>query len=91
MVFAIFYVLVSGITNRINHYTWICVGLVVGETFVLGIFQWQCPLTVIARRYSKSTKDNFDIFLPNWLAKHNKTIFGIIFTLACLLFLVRIL
>jgi hypothetical protein len=24
---------------------------------------------------------NFDIYLPNWLARHNKTIFGAIFIL----------
>jgi len=37
------------------------------------------PLTLIAGNYSNSQKDNFDIFLPNWLAKHNKLIFTTIF------------
>jgi len=25
------------------------------------------------------TADNFDIYLPNWVARHNKTIFGTLF------------
>jgi hypothetical protein len=33
----------------------------------------------MARNYSDSTSDNFDIFLPNWLAKYNKLIYSTIF------------
>jgi hypothetical protein len=40
-----------------------------------------CPLTLVARQYSDSTKDNFDIYLPNWLAKYNKLIYTTIFIL----------
>lgn len=71
----IFYILYSGIVNRITTLTWIAMALVVGEGIVLLIFKMFCPLTVWARRYSSSTKDNFDIYLPNWLARHNKLIF----------------
>lgn len=78
-VIVIFYVLYSGITNNINIYTWICVALVIGEGLTLLIFQMFCPLTIIARKYSDSEKENFDIFLPNWLAKNNKLIFTSIF------------
>jgi len=78
-VVVIFYVLYSGITNNINIYTWICVALVIGEGLTLLIFQMFCPLTIIARKYSDSEKENFDIFLPNWLAKNNKLIFTSIF------------
>ena len=42
---------------------------------ILIIFRRICPLTLIARKYSDSSKDNFDIFLPNWLAKYNKVIY----------------
>jgi hypothetical protein len=37
-----------------------------------------CPVTVLARRYSDSTKANFDIYLPEWLAKYNKLIYTLI-------------
>ena len=75
----IFYIFYSGVTNTIDLYTWIGIGLIIGEGLVLVLFKMSCPLTVIARKYSDSKKDNFDIFLPNWLAKYNKIIFTSIF------------
>ena len=53
-----------------------CVGLVFVEVIVLLFNNWRCPLTPIAARYTSNRHDNFDIFLPEWLARHNKTIFG---------------
>ena len=90
-VFIIFYILYSGITNRVNTFTWIGIGLIVGEGIVLLIFKMFCPLTLMARKYSDSTKDNFDIFLPNWLAKHNKLIFTSIFLVGVLLVVARVI
>lgn len=88
-VVVIFYVLFSGITGNIDTYTWVGVALVIGEGLVLMIFKMFCPLTLMARKYSDSTKDNFDIFLPNWLAKNNKLIFTSIFLIGLVLVLVR--
>ena len=68
----IFYILYAGITNTITRYTWIGIGLIIGEGLVLLVFKMYCPLTVIARNYSDSQKDNFDIFLPNWLARYKQ-------------------
>ncbi len=76
----IFYVLYSGITNQISTMTWISIGLVLFEGIILLIFKMRCPLTYLARKYSDSQKDNFDIYLPNWIAKYNKQIFTTIFT-----------
>ena len=83
------YVLYSGLTGRVDVYTWIAVGFIIGEGLVLLIFSMFCPLTILARRYSDSEMDNFDIFLPNWLARHNKVIFTSIFLLGLLLVLYR--
>jgi hypothetical protein len=33
----------------------------------------------LAARYTTDRQDNFDIFLPVWLARYNKTIFGCLF------------
>tara|TARA_R110002049_G_scaffold287608_1_gene469736 strand:- start:16254 stop:16559 length:306 start_codon:yes stop_codon:yes gene_type:complete len=71
----IFYLLYAIIINKIDIWVWICIGLVILEGFVLLLFKMFCPLTIMARKYSDSTKDNFDIFLPNWLAKNNKLIY----------------
>ena len=86
----IFYILYSGITNRISLYTWIAIGLIVGEGLTLVLFKMFCPITVLARKYSDSDKDNFDIFLPNWLARYNKIIFTSIYLIGVLIVLLRV-
>ncbi|MDZ7608105.1 MAG: hypothetical protein U5K79_21570 [Cyclobacteriaceae bacterium] len=86
----IFYVVYSGISGIINIYTWIAITLIIGEGIVLTIFKMSCPLTIMARKYSDSDKDNFDIYLPNWLARHNKTIFTTIYIIGVITVLVRV-
>lgn len=87
---AIFYITYSGISNNVDIFTWIAIGLVVGEGIVLTIFNMYCPLTIMARRYSDSTMDNFDIYLPNWLARHNKLIFTTTYVISVIIVLVRV-
>jgi len=90
-VLVIGYVLYSGITNRVTTYTWLGIALILGEGLVLVIFKMFCPLTLMARKYSNSSKENFDIFLPNWLAKHNKLIFTSIFIVGLVLVVARVI
>ena len=87
----IFYLLYAVIINKIDHWVWICVSLVIIEGIVLFMFKMFCPLTIIARNYSNSTKDNFDIFLPNWLAKYNKIIYTSIFLIAVGILIYRLI
>jgi len=75
----IFYLLYAVITNRIDMWVWICIGVIVAEGLVLGAFKTICPVTLIARKYSTSKKANFDIYLPEWLARNNKLIYTIFF------------
>jgi hypothetical protein len=88
-VFIILYVVYSGLSDQVTIYTWIAIGLVVLEGITLAIFKMFCPLTLVARKYSDSQKDNFDIFLPNWLAKYNKIIFTTIFIFGLIAVLIR--
>lgn len=83
------YVLYSGLFDDCTVYTWIAIGLIIGEGIVLLIYKWNCPLTGIARKYSDSQKENFDIYLPLWLAKYNKLIFTTIFITGIALILMR--
>ena len=53
--------------------------LVLIEIIVLATNRWQCPLTRVAARYTNDRQDNFDIYLPLWLARYNKLIFGPLF------------
>ncbi len=53
--------------------------LILGECAVLAMNRGRCPLTNVASRYTDNRADNFDIYLPLWLARYNKQIFGTIF------------
>ena len=64
-------------------------GLVLVEVIVLAINGWQCPLTSVAARYTEDRKDNFDIYLPLWLARHNKLVFGTLFIVGQAIVLLR--
>lgn len=74
----IYYLLYAVITDRIDRWFWWGLGLVGLEIATLFLFRMSCPLTVVARRYSASQRANFDIYLPEWLARHNKTIYSVI-------------
>lgn len=64
-------------------------GIVLIECAVLAINHFRCPLTDVASRYTDQRADNFDIYLPLWLARYNKAIFGTLFALGELFLLVR--
>ena len=55
--------------------------IVLLECGVLALNGGRCPLTDWAARYTADRASNFDIYLPNWLAEHNKAIFGTLFVL----------
>lgn len=56
-----------------------CIGATLVEIAVLARNGWACPLTALAARYTRDRRDNFDIFLPLWLARYNKQVFGTLF------------
>ena len=58
--------------------TWFA-GIVLVEVFALLLNRWRCPLTPVAARFTEDRRANFDIFLPEWLARHNKLIFGALY------------
>lgn len=81
------YLFYAVITHNIDYLFWLGIGAFVFEFIILMIYKWNCPLTFWARHYSDSTKDNFDIYLPNWLAKHNKTIYSILIVILLAIFI----
>lgn len=85
------YLFYAVITNRIDLWVWIALSSFVVEGCVLLVFKNQCPLTVWARQYSDSTRDNFDIYLPNWLARYNKTIYSSLLGVVVLILLYQVL
>ena len=63
--------------------------LVIVEVAVLAVNRWRCPLTDLAARYTDDRSENFDIYLPSWIARNNKVIFGSLFTAGALVVLWR--
>ena len=65
-------------------------GAVVGlEVAVLLLNRMTCPLTDVAARHTDDRRANFDIYLPEWLARNNKLIFGTLYVAALLFLTVR--
>jgi len=59
------------------------------QVLILVFNRLRCPLTAIAARYTSDRRANFDIYLPEWLARHNKGIFGTFFVFGLLFTLAR--
>ncbi len=58
---------------------WALIGFVFVEVLVLVANRMRCPLTDVAGRYTPDRQANFDIYLPLWLARHNKALFGTLY------------
>jgi hypothetical protein len=78
-------------TGWSGHFRWAfgLTLLILGECLVLGLNHGRCPLTDMAARYTNDRADNFDIYLPLWLASNNTRIFGFLFVVGELVVLTR--
>ncbi len=91
MAAAILYILYSGIVGKLTTLTWISLALALGECVVIVLNKWTCPLTPLAAQHTARREPNFDIYLPIWLAKYNKRIFGTILAVGSLLVIWRLI
>jgi hypothetical protein len=89
--FVIFYMLYAAIANKLDLWLWLGYGFIFLEGLTLLTFKSHCPLNLLARKYSNSTKDNFDIYLPNWLAKYTKLIYTTIVAIAFIITIYQVL
>jgi hypothetical protein len=65
------------------------IGVVFVEVLVLALNGGRCPLTGIAGRHTDNRQSNFDIYLPEWLARHNKLVFGLLYVFGIVATVVR--
>jgi hypothetical protein len=74
-----------------RHFRWafMLTVLVVCERAGLAANRGRCLLTTWATRFTDGRAANFDIYLPEWLARNNKAIFGTLFALSELIVLWR--
>jgi hypothetical protein len=54
-------------------------GIVFLEVLVLLFNRMRCPLTTMAEQFMDERRDNFDIYLPERLARNNKLLFGTLY------------
>lgn len=80
---------VFALLDRLRVAAWFA-AIVFVEVLILAFNRWHCPLTPIAARYTDDRRANFDIFLPEWLARHNKTVFGGLYIAGLLVLLWRL-
>ncbi len=74
-------ILALPVVGAMRRFRWaaILTGFVVAECAVLAVNGGRCPLSDLAARFTDDHAHNFDIYLPNWLAQHNKVVFGALF------------
>jgi hypothetical protein len=65
------------------------ISIVFVEVLILAANSRSCPLTKVAARYTDDRRANFDIYLPLWLARYNKQVFGGIFAAGLLFTLIK--
>lgn len=85
MVSAILYILYCGLTDTNNIVLWLSIVLILSEGVVLLFNKWSCPFTAVAAKYTDNRKDNFDIYLPNMVAKYKRTFFTALFIIGIIL------
>ncbi|MEO6667901.1 MAG: hypothetical protein ABIN36_00410 [Ferruginibacter sp.] len=85
------YMLYAVLINKMDKWLWIGYALILAEIITLLFFKLSCPITILARRYSNSRKANFDIYLPNWLAKYNRVIYGSVLIVVIFITVFRLL
>jgi hypothetical protein len=73
-------ILLLAVAGVLGRFRWAAVltVIVLLECAVLAANGCRCPLSDLAARYT-GERASFDIYLPNWLASHNKAIFGTLF------------
>jgi hypothetical protein len=71
-------IIVLPFTAIVRRFRWtaILTVLILFECLILALNRGRCPLSDLARHFTADPADNFDIYLPNWLARYNKEIFG---------------
>jgi len=91
MTLSVLYIGYSVVLMRFDTVFYISLFLIVSEIIVIVINAWRCPLTNIARKYSRDEAANFDIYLPEIIARYNKEIFSVILFMILLFYVYNLI
>jgi len=75
--------------GRFNMLFFISVTLLGGEIVVIAVNSWHCPLTDVMAKYTLERQANFDIYLPEWLARNNIKHFSLLIALEIMIVLIH--
>ncbi len=68
---------------------WAALVLLSAEIIVITANKWKCPITGWAEKHTSSRHPNFDIYLPEWLAKYNMRIFSVLIIIEIIVILFK--
>jgi hypothetical protein len=74
-------ILALPVVGMLRRFRWtaILTVIVLLECGLLAANGGRCPLSDLASRFTVDRNSNFDIYLPGWLAEHNKVVCGWLF------------
>lgn len=75
--------------GRFDAWFLIPASLLALEIFIITINWWKCPIAKIAEKFTQERQANFDIYLPEWLAKYNVLIFTVLMVVEGLIVLTK--
>ncbi|MGO4883819.1 MAG: hypothetical protein ACLP59_23810 [Bryobacteraceae bacterium] len=75
--------------GRFNAWFFLSVTLLGGEVVIIAVNSWHCPLTDVMGKYTLDRKANFDIYLPEWLARNNIKGFSLLMALEIMIVLIH--
>ena len=75
--------------GRFNTLFLVSATLLGGEVVIIAVNSWHCPLTDVMAKYTLDRKANFDIYLPEWLARNNIKGFSLLIALEIMIVLVH--
>jgi len=84
--FTAFYLALEG---RFNGWFYAALALLSTEIVIILVNSWHCPLTDIMAKYTPERRANFDIFLPEWLARNNIRIFSVLIPVEAAIVVIR--
>ena|SRR5215472_1790146 len=77
------------LVGRYNVWFYLSIILLGGEIVIIVGNSWHCPLTDIMAKYTPDRRANFDIYLPEWLARNNIKVFSVLIALEAIVVLLR--
>lgn len=72
-----------------NTWFFLAVTLLGIEVVIIAANSWHCPLTKVMAKYTPDRRANFDIYLPEWLARNNIKGFSLLIALEIVIVLIH--